>query len=241
MTTTTLCQLNVLHSLTPAQVQGDLEQLLTDEQPSLFALNEVGPDVAPGVDAFVNLHGWVQYAPSVTSNRLVWNPNVWRPTPVRGHRKLSEHGPTKVDPPTFLIWQGLEHQPSQTRHLVFCTHLTHGYNNPDAPFQAWRDATARQALLRVLGVTANAVVDHPDHTRHHLLGDLNARQELASPWWYPTPVLGSLWAPDAMPKRIDYMMHSRPSADLGLRVLRRYAVSKGIDSDHAAQVKQYAL
>lgn len=242
MTRMVFGQLNVLFQNTDAQVQGDLQQLVDRERVSLLALNEAGPTVDAGVDAFTEHNGWSEYRPKdAGSDRILWDPEVYKALPFFGARQLSDRGPAKYNPPRHLIWHGLQHRASGTRHLVYCTHLTAGYADDSKGLQAWRDQSTRVAVLRVLATTAGHMAEHSAYDFHHLLGDLNARQDDHSEWWYPAAALTSVWQPDTRPNRIDYVMHSRWSTARGLKVSRRYYVGRGIDSDHEAQIKVMEL
>jgi hypothetical protein len=187
---------------------------------------------------------WSAYQPREADELgLIWNPDVWRAEPLFGVRRISDRGPVKYLPPRFLIWQGLYHRPTQARHLFYVTHITQGYAKDDGevPEAAWRRQAARDALLRIAATTANHMAEQDAYAFHHLLGDMNARQNNASEWWYPHPLLESGFVRDTMPKSIDYMLHSRMADANGLRVVKRTSVHRGIDSDHDAQVKRIKL
>lgn len=244
MSTFTMASYNVFRKLDADTVEGDLHQLQRQDDVDLMGLQEVQDVTASagtGVRQYVDRMAWSSYIPKETRNlALIWNPDVWRAEPFFGVRKLSDKGPVKYTPPTWVIWHGLYHRPSQTRHLVYDTHVMRGYAKEaaDAPQpQAWLDEAARLGLLRIVQLVASHMVDHGVFTYHHLLGDLNARQDNRARWWYPHPVLESLFARDTRPHSIDYMLHSHAAEDAGLRVVSRKVVDKGLDSDHAAQVK----
>lgn len=236
---------NVLRTNVADVVEEDLHQLEKDHDVQLLALCEANSRSADrGVDSFVSRMAWSAYQPKEAGElALCWNPDLWRAVPFFGVKRLSDQGPVKFTPPRFVIWQGLYHRPSQTRHLIYATHLTQGYAKTGAdqpPAADWRDTAARTALLRLVALTASHMVDQPAFRYHHLAGDLNARQSNRDRWWYPHPVLESLWERDTVPPSLDYLMHSHASVDAGLKVVKRYRVGAagGMDSDHAAQIKQ---
>lgn len=240
---------NVFRKNDADTVEGDLHELEKQHQAQLMALQEAhndpdsGGTAGRGVASFVRRMGWSEYRPKEGRQlALIWNPDIWRAEPFFGVRKLSDKGPVKYTPPTHVIWHGLYHRPSQTRHLVYCAHVMRGYakEGADAPQpQAWLDEAARSGLLRLLALSASHQLDQPGYAFHHLWGDLNARQNNRDRWWYPHPLLESLYERDTVPRSIDYMLHSHASTDAGLKVVKRYTVGSGggMDSDHAAQVK----
>lgn len=241
-----LAEFNVYRHNDADTVEGDLHELEKRHGAQLMALNEVtGDGPERGVSAFVKRMAWSAYQPREGRElALIWNPGIWRAEPFFGVRRISGSGPVKFTPPRHLIWQGLYHRPSGTRHLVYVTHVTQGYakEGPDAPpAGAWRDEAAREALLRISATVANHMAEQDAYGFHHLLGDLNARQNNRDEWWYPHPLLEAAFVRDTQPKSIDYMLHSHMAATNGLTVVKRYAVDKGIDSDHPAQVKVVKL
>lgn len=249
MSAIVMASYNVFRKNDAATVSGDLNTLHKRHNVELAALQEAhndpdsGGTAGDGVEDFTHRMAWSSYKPREARQlAIVWNPDVWRAEPFFGVRKLSDKGPVKYTPPTHVIWHGLYHRPTQTRHLVYCAHIMRGYakEGPEAPQpQAWLDEAARSGLLRLVQLSAAHQIDQPGYTFHHLAGDLNARQNNRDRWWYPHPVLESLYERDTVPRSIDYVMHSHASADAGLRVTKRYTVGDGggMDSDHAAQVK----
>lgn len=243
MNTFTGAEFNVLFKNTPEVVEQDLHQLEKGTGAQLVALNEAGPTVDKGVDAFVKRMAWQQLAPGGVTNRILWNPDEWRAEPFFGHRRISDRGPTKA-PPRSLVWQGLYHRPSKTRHLVYSTHVTAGYAREDGKpgSHGWRDVLAQQGLLRIAATVAEHAAERgEDFPYQHLWGDLNCGQRNRQEWWYPHPLLEAFFVRDTMPKAIDYMMHSHRAAAAGLKVGRRYSFDRGLDSDHRAQVKVHRL
>lgn len=244
-TVATLVEYNVFRKNSAATVEGDLHQLVRDHAADLIAVNEASSATSDkGVDAFVDRIRWRAFQPREADELgILWNPDVWRAEPQFGVRRISDRGPVGYLPPRHLIWQGLVHRPTGTRHLVYCTHITQGYakDDPELPHGAWRDHAARTALLRIAATTATHMAELDQYQHHHLLGDLNARQNNRDEWWYPHPLLEAGWVRDTMPKSIDYVLHSHMAADNGLRVVKRYSTVKGMDSDHAAQVKRVRI
>lgn len=244
--TTTLAEYNVFRKNPAATIESDLSELIRVHGVDLIAVNEASSATSdPGVKRFVRRLAWHAYQPGEANELgILWNPDVWRAEALFGVRRISGRGPVAYLPARQLIWIGLVHRPTGTKHLVYCTHITGGYakdDNAGLSHTAWRDVAARQALLRVAATTAAHMAEHDEYRFHHLLGDLNARQNNRDEWWYPHPLLESGFVRDTMPKSIDYMLHSHMAADAGLKVVKRTSVRKGMDSDHAAHLKTVSL
>ena len=189
-----------------------------------------------GVDQALRALGWREFRhPRESSDRIVWDPEVWQALDVFGDDLVHGSGPGKYLPARHITWQGLRHRASGTRHLVMASHVTAGYAG-DAAHQAWRDWAARQHLLGIVARTAR-LEQRDDLDYFHLAGDLNAHRVRTQEWWYPVRILGSLYSPDDKEGvgGLDYVMHTRLSEDRGLRETRRWTVD--LHSDHPAHLK----
>lgn len=213
--------------------QGDVVTLA--ETATLLVLTEAR---SPGVTAGLAEVGWREFrSPRDSEVRIAWDPTYWAAIgDVFGEKLLHGHGPGKFLPARHLAWQGLLHKPSGTRHVAMGVHVTAGYA-ADAAHQAWRDWAARQALLGVVAKSAS-LIRQDGLQFHHLAGDLNAHRVKTGEWWYPVPILDSLYHPDDKVGGLDYVMHSRASEDNGLRQVARWLVTEGLASDHPAHLKR---
>lgn len=249
MPAATFVEYNVLFRNKRATIAGDVERLARPGR--VLCLNEVSKGDTPpgrGVDDAVGKLGWEQWHEESGDNRILWDPAVWASDGFRGNRQV---GPSAKEwgidaannPPRWLLWQGLTHIESGTRHLFYCTHVTAGYAKPEGAWsdrlEDYKDDSAMHHMLWVVSLVARHMLTQRHYTFHHLLGDLNSQQHNEAVWWYPARVLDGLFVPDTQPRSIDWMLHSHQSAAKGLKVKRRWSLGAkdGLHSDHRAQLK----
>lgn len=189
------------------------------------------------VDDALESRGWKEYRRPDSSDRIVWDPDLWDLRGSRGVVEVHDAGPGPHLPARAITWVTLVHRSTAQSHVLIGSHVTAGYAAPEEqPHQAWREESARAHLLGLVEVTGYLVRHRPDHFTH-LLGDLNAKPRHLGQWWYPAKVLDSLYVPDTH-AGLDYLLHTRSSVDAGLRVARRWTEPLGSEGFHPAHFKR---
>lgn len=192
------------------------------------------------VDRVLASHGWEEYRRDNSSDRIVWDPEIWRRRGPAGVLEVHGPGPGKFLPARAVSWVTLQHRASGSSHTMIASHVTSGYSSPrNVPFARWRDQAARKHLLAIVEVSARLLArtgpKAPDYL--HLAGDLNGKPTRVGAWWYPARLLDSLYVPDPE-AGLDYLLHSRSSAERGLRVARRWTEPLGEEAFHPAHYKR---
>ncbi len=224
---------NCLFRNDPETIRDDVIQL--GGMASALVLTEAR---SKGVDRALAAMDWGEFRhPRDAADRIVWDRDIWAATPTFGSEHIHDKGPGKFQPARWLSWQALLHKASGRRHLFMAAHVTAGYAADDNPFQRWRDQAAQAFMLAIVEHAARFSRDKAlDYV--HVAGDLNAHRSRTREWWYPVRILDSLFVPDDKVGGLDYVLHTRLSADRGLTVARRWTAAAGLDSDHEAHLKR---
>lgn len=231
MTRATFAVYNVHKDAAPATVVGDLEELA--RHATVLVLNEAraATGAGEGVDRFCQLESWEQSGPA-GDVRTLWDPSAWHglwSLP----RKLSDASGVRGIPARYALVDQLRHRESRQRHTFVATHVTAGYADPETDHAQLRRSMACAELLTLAELTAEQLRGQQG-SMLHLTGDLNARKTRTEDWWYPTPLLASMYVPDQGPGLI-YALHSRAAAQRGLELVKRSTVE--LSGDHPAAVK----
>lgn len=190
-----------------------------------------------GVDTALEAAGWSEARRGDSSDRLVWDPAIWRPRGPRGVVQVHGDGPGKYLPAREVTWTTLEHRGSGACHTFLLSHVTSGYAVPDElPYAKWRDRAAKRHLLTLVEVTARLLVK-PRVEYLHLLGDLNAKPSRVGAWWYPVRLFDALYVEDTE-AGLDYLLHTRDARERGLVVARRWTEDLGAEGIHPAHYKR---
>jgi len=184
------------------------------------------------------------FDPVHCGNPISWDSKVWTPIPkesgvVEVHRRVNIPR-VKFNPARDFAWVGLEHNVCGTKVLRINVHPIAGATKPEPNkygprLNEWKDWAVRQYWLDVVSFTA-AQMSREKWDVILLGGDFNGRLENRREWWYPGPLLSSLYFTDDAPRSIDRLVWTRDSL---VRQEKRWVVAKGIHSDHHLHFAEY--
>lgn len=229
---------------TPDKWASDLEKSHTFA--SVRGLQEAGGSQArEAIRAHAKKFKLGLYHPLDVADPILWDKTVFsRVLFERGSVKVHEAAPfMRYNPERHFVWRGLKHRESGKRILFVNLHATAGYaqNENDTPWgdkaDKWKNETAAKMwkslaeFLRKQNArkTWDAIV---------IVGDFNARLTNRDEPYFPGPMLDELCVFDDAPRNIDHLIYTRSSK---VRQTRRFAVSKGVHSDHALHFAEFTF
>lgn len=235
---------NVLFRLDAKRWAADLEK--SHRLSDVRGLQEAGD--APqrrAVKAHAKAFGLGRFHPRRVATPILWRKDVFGKTKVtRGARLVHKKaGFARYNPGRYIVWIGLRHKETGAKILVLNLHATAGYaKRGKKPWgkrlDRWKDKVAR-AYWRAVAKFLERKIERGRWDAIIVGGDFNARMEDEGEPFYPGPMLKRLViSDDDVPRSIDRLVFTRGSK---VKRVARWAVSKGVHSDHALHFTKYRI